>query len=107
MLENEKNILMKINHPNLVQLYYAFQSQSYAIFGLEYCANGNLYNFLQKKKSLTEEQAKFIFKQILNGMNYLHEQNVLFRDIKLQNILFDSEGEIKITDFGLSKPNVN
>jgi len=45
--------------------------------------------------------------QILNGLDYLHKNNILFRDIKLENILFDLEGKIKITDFGLSKPDID
>jgi serine/threonine protein kinase len=74
---------------------------------LEYCPNGNLYSYLQKAKTLTEGQAKYVMLQILNGLDYLHKNNILFRDIKLENILFDLEGKIKITDFGLSKPDIN
>jgi serine/threonine protein kinase len=74
---------------------------------LEYCPNGNLYSYLQKAKTLTEGQAKYVMLQILNGLDYLHKNNILFRDIKLENILFDLEGKIKITDFGLSKPDID
>ena len=88
-------------------MHYAFETKSYIVFGLEYCPNGNLYNFLQKKKTFTEGQTKYVLRQILNGLEYLHKQNILFRDIKLENILFDGNGNIKITDFGLSKPEVN
>ena len=42
----------------------------------------------------------------MNGLEYLHENNILFRDVKLENVLFNSEGKIKITDFGLSKPEI-
>lgn len=45
--------------------------------------------------------------QILNGLDNLHQNNILFRDIKLENILFDIDGKIKITDFGLSKPDID
>lgn len=72
MLENERNILFTISHPNLIDLYYAFETKNYIVFGLEYCPNGNLYNFLQKRKTLTEKQAKVIFRQILSGLEYLH-----------------------------------
>ena len=77
------------------------------MFGLEYCPNGNLYSYLQKVKVLPEGQARFVMVQILIGLEYLHNNNILFRDIKLENILFDQEGRIKITDFGLSKPEVD
>ena len=58
-------------------------------------------------KTLSEGQAKWVMIQILNGLDYLHQNNILFRDIKLENILFDIEGKIKITDFGLSKPDID
>ena len=58
-------------------------------------------------KILSEGQAKWVMIQILNGLDYLHQNNILFRDIKLENILFDIEGKIKITDFGLSKPDID
>ena len=106
MLENEKNILFCIDHRRIVDLYYAFESQNYIIFGLQFCPNGNLYQLLHEDHILSEEKAKFVFYQILEGMEYLHSQNILFRDLKLENILFDEEGNIKITDFGLSKPDI-
>jgi serum/glucocorticoid-regulated kinase 2 len=71
-------------------LLYAFETKHYIVFGLEYCPNGNLYSYLQKIKSLSEAQARSIMLQILNGLDYLHDNNILFRDIKLENILFDS-----------------
>ena len=88
-------------------MLYAFETKHYIVFGLEYCPNGNLYSYLQKTKTLTEGQAKYVMLQILNGLDYLHKNNILFRDIKLENILFDLEGKIKITDFGLSKPDID
>ena len=66
-----------------------------------------MYSYLQKVKNIPETQARYAMSQILNGLEYLHTNNILFRDIKLENILFDNEGKIKITDFGLSKPEVD
>lgn len=83
MLENEKNILFSIKHENLIDLLYAFETKHYIVFGLEYCPNGNLYSYLQKVKNLNEGQAKSVMVQILNGLDYLHKNNILFRDIKL------------------------
>ena len=68
MLENEKNILFSIKHNNLIDLYYAFETKNYIVFGLEYCPNGNLYNYLQKMKIVSEEESKLIFYQILQGL---------------------------------------
>ena len=50
--------------------------------------------------------ARYIFSEVLDGVEYLHHNGILFRDIKLENILFDYKGKIKITDFGLSKPEL-
>lgn len=91
----------------MIDLLYAFETKHYIVFGLEYCPNGNLYSYLQKVKNLPESQARSVMLQILKGLEYLHSNNILFRDIKLENILFDGEGTIKITDFGLSKPEVD
>lgn len=66
-----------------------------------------MYTFLQKNRRIPEGDAKYIFKEILEGLEYLHDNNILFRDLKLENILFDEKGKIKITDFGLSKPEIS
>ena len=53
---------------------------------------------------MTEEQAKFYFLEILVGLNYIHQQNIVYRDLKPQNLLIALDGHIKIADFGLAKP---
>lgn len=55
---------------------------------------------------MTEEQAKFYFIEILYGLQYLHEQGIVYRDLKPENLFIDADGHIKIGDFGLSKGNV-
>jgi serum/glucocorticoid-regulated kinase 2 len=83
MLENEKEILFAIDSPDLVDLLYAFETPNYIVFGLEFCSNGNLYTFLHKHKRLSEADARIICHQILNGLEYLHDNSILFRDLKL------------------------
>lgn len=70
---------------------------------MELCAGGDLLNFVRKRKKLDEETAKVLFKQIIDGIGYIHSKKILHRDIKLDNILLDGKGNVKIADFGVSK----
>ena len=70
---------------------------------MEICAGGDLLNYVRKRRKLKEPVAKKIFKQILDGMCYIHSKNIAHRDIKLDNILLDGRGNVKIGDFGVSK----
>lgn len=73
------------------------------ILAMELCAGGDLLNYVRKRKKLDEDVAKVIFKQIIEGLGYIHKKHILHRDIKLDNILLDGKGRVKIADFGVSK----
>ena len=70
---------------------------------MELCPGGDLLNYVRKRRKLSEKYAKFVFKQIMKGIAYLHSMKVAHRDIKLDNILLDGHGNIKIGDFGVSR----
>jgi len=70
---------------------------------LEFCSGGELFNLLLKKKKFTEEQTRFYAAQIVLSMEYLHAKDIIYRDLKPENVLIDNYGYIRITDFGLSK----
>ena len=70
---------------------------------MELCPGGDLLNYVRKRRKLTEKPAKYIFKQIMQGIAYMHQQGIVHRDIKLDNILLDGHGNIKIADFGVSR----
>jgi len=70
---------------------------------MQHISGGDLLNFVRKRTKLNEPTARFIFKQIIEGLEYLHAQNILHRDIKLDNILIDLNNTVKICDFGVSK----
>lgn len=70
---------------------------------VELCSGGDLLNYVRKRRKLSENYAKAIFKQIMDALHYFHKLNILHRDIKLDNIILDSEGVIKIGDFEVSK----
>lgn len=96
-----------IAHPFLLQLSYAFESNLYIAFVMEYCPGGELFYHLRRIKRMNEEMARFYFVQICLGIDYLHKRHIIYRDIKPENILLDIEGNIRIGDFGLSKPDMN
>ena len=98
----EMKILTSLNHPNIIQVSTIFEnSQNYYIV-MEYCPEGELFNYIVHKKRLSEEESSFIFYQIINGLDYIHSHNISHRDLKPENILLLSNRLIKIIDFGLS-----
>ena len=86
---HEVVILKRMRHRNVVRLYEYFETKKHIVFVEELCAGGDLLNYVRKRRKLKEETAKFIFKQIVEGLGYCHSQNILHRDIKLDNILLD------------------
>lgn len=70
---------------------------------MEVCGGGDLLTYVRRRRKLKEDIAKFLFRQIVLGLQYIHSKGVLHRDIKLDNILLTSEGDVKICDFGVSK----
>lgn len=70
---------------------------------MEYVGGGDLLQYVKERKRLEEMEAKHIFKQIVYGLAHCHCRSVLHRDIKLDNILMDSEGGVKLCDFGVSR----
>ena len=70
---------------------------------MELCAGGDLLNYVRKRRRLKEPLAQKIFKQIIDGLNYIHSKRIAHRDIKLDNILLDGKGNVKIADFGVSR----
>ena len=70
---------------------------------MEYINGGNLFSFVKKRRKLSEKTAKFLFRQIIEGIKHIHQNNIVHRDIKLENILIDVNNNIKICDFGIGK----
>ena len=102
----EYNIHKALNHPNIVRLLDIFEIDA-DTFGtiLEYCEGGDLDYYLKKFGTVSEKESKGIAYQLLNALNYIQrpEHRVIHYDLKPANILFDQTGQLKITDFGLSK----
>ena len=98
-----------IGHPFIVSLHFAFQTEKKLFFVLDYLPGGSLWFALRENCGpFSEEVVKFYAAEILLALAALHSMNVVYRDLKLENILLDSEGHLVLTDFGLSarmKPN--
>ena len=99
----ERNIMMKVKHPFIVSLSFAFQSPSKFYLGMEYIPGGELFRYVQKKGKLPIEEVRFYVAEIGLALEHLHSLGVIYRDLKPENVLLDEEGHIKLTDFGLSK----
>lgn len=99
----EKMILTHINHPFLVGLDYAFQTDEKLYFVLQFMKGGELFQHLRRAKRFPEAQAKFYASSIILGLGHLHNKNYIYRDLKLENLLLDEKGYAMLTDFGLAK----
>ena len=99
----EKMILQHVNHQFLVGLYYAFQTPEKLYFVMEFMKGGELYQHLLKLDRFSEKQAKFYAACITLALGHLHNNDYIYRDLKLENILLDDQGYAKLTDFGLAK----
>ncbi|CAD8043749.1 unnamed protein product [Paramecium primaurelia] len=106
IVQNERDIMVRMENQYIIKLHYAFETRFYIAFVLEYSAGGELFYHLRRLKRLNEQEAQYYFVEICIGMAYLHSQNIVYRDIKPENILLDLQGHMMLSDFGLSKPNM-
>lgn len=99
----EKRILARLQHPFVVSLHWAFQTSSHLFLVLDFCNGGELFFHMQERGRFPECDSRFFFCEILLGLEYLHSQQVLYRDLKPENCLLGADGHVRLTDFGLSK----
>lgn len=102
----ERRILEKIKHPFIVSLQYSFQSKKKLYFVMDYCPGGELFFYLQNIGKFKEKTACFYASNILFSIEELHKNDIIYRDLKPENVLIGTDGYAKITDFGLSKENI-
>lgn len=99
----EVYILKKIRHSCVIRLLEVFESEKHFLMVMEYSGGGDLLQYVKRRKRLNEQSAKAIFKQILYALGHCHCRSVLHRDIKLDNVLMDGDGGVKLCDFGVSR----
>ncbi|KAM7543091.1 hypothetical protein Aperf_G00000012229 [Anoplocephala perfoliata] len=107
-VQTEKHVFeIASNHPFLVGLHSCFQTPSRLFFVIEFINGGDLMYHMQRQCRLPEDHAKFYAAEICIAMNFLHERQIVYRDLKLDNVLMDLEGHIKLTDYGMCKEGIS
>jgi len=98
----EKDLMACLNHPFLVNLSYAFQNTEFLVLVMDLVPAGDLSEFVLTKKRLTAEQVRFVVMEVVCVIGYCHMQNVLYRDLKPENLLVDEVGHVRMIDMGLA-----
>ena len=95
--------MFECDHPFLVGMEYLFQNEMRLYFVMPFVRGGELYKVFSSQKRFKEDQVIFYAAQMTIAIGYLHMKGIVHRDLKLENILLDQEGYLKIIDFGLAK----
>ncbi|KAJ0081064.1 hypothetical protein Patl1_10497 [Pistacia atlantica] len=100
-IKREISILRRVRHPNIVQLFEVMATKSKIYFVMEYVRGGELFNKVAKGR-LKEDLARKYFQQLISAVGFCHARGVYHRDLKPENLLLDENGDLKVSDFGLS-----
>lgn len=102
----ERKVLSVVNHPFIMKLHYAFQSDEKLYLVLDYCPGGELFFHLSRFRRFPERVARFYAAELLLAIGHLHKRGIIYRDLKPENVLLDAEGNVKLGDFGLAKAGI-
>ena len=100
VIQREIDVHIRINHPRIIKLHSFLEDKYNYYLALEYAPNGNLYQYIQKKKGMPESEAFKYFIQVSSAIYFLHKYGYVHRDIKPENILLDKNLDVKLCDFG-------
>lgn len=99
----ERKVLSVVDHPFIMKLHYAFQTEDKLYLVLDYCPGGELFFHLSRFRRFPERVARFYSAELLLSIGHLHKRGIIYRDLKPENVLLDAEGHVKLGDFGLAK----
>ncbi|XP_019772745.1 putative protein kinase C delta type homolog isoform X7 [Dendroctonus ponderosae] len=102
-LIERKVLALGTKHPYLCHLLCTFQTESHLFFVMEYLNGGDLMFHIQNERRFSEARARFYGAEIVSGLKFLHNKGIVYRDLKLDNILLDFDGHVRIADFGMCK----
>ncbi|MCQ2816112.1 MAG: protein kinase [archaeon] len=102
-IKSERDLLSRMNHPFIINMHFAFQDKDNLYLVMDYLTGGDLRYHISKVRRFSEEQTKFFIACMLLGLEYCHFNNIIHRDIKPENLVLDSNGYVKVTDFGIAK----
>lgn len=102
----ERKVLSIVDHPFIMKLHFAFQTEDRLFLVLDYCAGGELFFHLSRHKRFSEGWTRFYTAELLLALEHLHSKGIIYRDLKPENILLDSSGHVKLGDFGLAKSHI-
>jgi len=100
---NERDVMSQLDHPMIVKLFSTFQDKDLLYFLMEASLGGELFRILRKHKAFPVEQSKFYAASVILAFEYLHSKQLVYRDLKPENLLLDAGGYVKLTDFGFCK----
>jgi serine/threonine protein kinase len=101
-LRREIDSMKLLKHKSIIRLYEIMETSKLICLVTEYAINGELYHYILRKNRLSEREARYIFKQIVDAINYCHLNKIVHRDVKVENLLMDSNRQVKLADFGFS-----
>jgi len=104
--KSEVNVLQNVHHPFMVTMRYSFQNESKLYLILDYINGGELFFHLSKEGTFNVDRARLYTAEILLALDHLHRFDIIYRDLKPENLLLDKDGHIRLTDFGLCKEEV-
>lgn len=102
LIKNEDTIHKKLHHKHIVDFLSSFEDEKNKFIILEMCPNRTLSDLMEKQLFAEYDECQSFIHQILNGVNHIHQNNVIHRDIKLGNIMLNENNQVKIGDFGLA-----